>query len=49
MSYDVLKIKQEYESSRLETQRAIENRDMLKHSARPRGQARRRRSSSRPT
>jgi hypothetical protein len=30
MSYDVLRIKQEYEASRLETQRAIENRDMLK-------------------
>lgn len=32
MSYDVLRIKQEYEASRLETQRAIENRDMLKSS-----------------
>ena len=30
ISYDVLKIKQEYEASRLETQKAIENRDMLK-------------------
>ncbi|HEY5922913.1 MAG TPA: hypothetical protein VIV11_14640 [Kofleriaceae bacterium] len=30
LSYDVLKIKQEYEASRLETQRAIQNRDMLK-------------------
>ncbi|HSD90410.1 MAG TPA: hypothetical protein VLB44_22940 [Kofleriaceae bacterium] len=30
MSYDVLRIKQEFEASRLETQRAIENRDMLK-------------------
>ena len=30
ISYDVLKIKQEYEASRLETQRAIHNRDMLK-------------------
>ncbi|NVB82804.1 MAG: hypothetical protein HOV81_30785 [Kofleriaceae bacterium] len=30
LSYDVLRIKQEYEASRLETQRAIENRDMLK-------------------
>jgi hypothetical protein len=30
MSYDVLKIKQEYETSRLETQKAIETRDMLK-------------------
>jgi len=30
MSYDVLKIKQEYENSRLETQKAIETRDMLK-------------------
>jgi len=32
LSYDVLKIKQEYEASRLETQRAIGNRDMLKAS-----------------
>jgi len=30
MSYDVLKIKQEYEASRLETQKAIETRDTLK-------------------
>ncbi len=30
LSYDVLKIKQEYEASRLETARAIQNRDMLK-------------------
>jgi hypothetical protein len=30
MSYDVLKIKQEYETSRLETQKAIDTRDMLK-------------------
>jgi hypothetical protein len=30
LSYDVLKIKQEYEASRLETARAISNRDMLK-------------------
>lgn len=30
LSYDVLRIKQEYEASRLETQRAIENRDMLR-------------------
>lgn len=30
LSYDVLKIKQEFEASRLETQRAIENRDMLR-------------------
>jgi hypothetical protein len=30
MSYDVLKIKQEFEASRLETQKAVENRDMLK-------------------
>ncbi len=30
LSYDVLKIKQEFEASRLETQRAIQNRDMLK-------------------
>lgn len=30
VSYDILKIKQEYETSRLETQRAIANRDMLK-------------------
>jgi hypothetical protein len=30
ISYDVLKIKQEYEASRLETQKAIETRDMLK-------------------
>ncbi|MFT3698776.1 MAG: hypothetical protein QM831_36860 [Kofleriaceae bacterium] len=30
LSYDVLKIKQEYNASRLETQRAIEQRDMLK-------------------
>ena len=30
MSYDVLKIKQEFEASRLETQKAIETRDMLK-------------------
>jgi hypothetical protein len=30
MSYDVLKIKQEYETSRLETQKAIGQRDMLK-------------------
>jgi hypothetical protein len=30
LSYDVLKIKQEYETSRLETARAIQNRDMLK-------------------
>lgn len=30
LSYDVLKIKQEYESSRLETARAVQNRDMLK-------------------
>ena len=30
MSYDVLKIKQEYETSRFETQKAIETRDMLK-------------------
>jgi hypothetical protein len=30
MSYDVLRIKQEYESSRLETQKAIETRDTLK-------------------
>jgi len=30
MSYDVLKIKQEYELSRLETQKAIESRDVLK-------------------
>lgn len=29
ISYDVLKIKQEYEASRLETERAIHNRDML--------------------
>ena len=47
LSYDVLKIKQEYEASRLETQRAIENRDMLKNALDPRGQAARRRSSSR--
>ena len=32
MSYDVLKIKQEYESSRLQTQKAIEMRDALKSS-----------------
>ena len=30
MSYDVLKIKQEYQASRLETQKAIETRDTLK-------------------
>src|SRR5881392_2834051 len=30
MSYDVLKIKQEYETSRFETQTAIETRDTLK-------------------
>jgi len=30
MSYDVLRIKQEYEASRLETQKAIETRDTLK-------------------
>ena len=30
LSYDVLKIKQDYEASRLETQRAIENRNMLR-------------------
>jgi hypothetical protein len=30
LSYDVLKIKQDYEASRLETQKAIETRDMLK-------------------
>jgi hypothetical protein len=30
MSYDVLRIKQEYETSRLETQKAIETRDTLK-------------------
>jgi len=30
LSYDVLKIKQEYEASRLETQRAIDTRNMLK-------------------
>ena len=30
ISYDVLRIKQEYEASRLETQRALHNRDMLK-------------------
>lgn len=30
MSYDVLKIKQEFEASRLETQKAVETRDMLK-------------------
>jgi len=30
MSYDVLKIKQEYEASRLETQKAVETRDTLK-------------------
>jgi hypothetical protein len=30
MSYDVLRIKQEFEASRLETQRAIQNRDMLR-------------------
>ncbi|MEO8551118.1 MAG: hypothetical protein ABI678_14130 [Kofleriaceae bacterium] len=30
MSYDVLKIKQEYEGSRLDTQKAIETRDILK-------------------
>jgi hypothetical protein len=30
MSYDVLKIKQEYESSRLDTQKAIETRDTLR-------------------
>ena len=30
MSYDVLKIKQEFEASRLETQKAIETRDTLK-------------------
>lgn len=30
VSYDVLKIKQEFEASRLETQRAVANRDMLK-------------------
>jgi hypothetical protein len=30
MSYDVLKIKQEYEGSRLDTQKAIETRDTLK-------------------
>lgn len=30
LSYDVLKIKQEFEASRLETERAIANRDMLK-------------------
>ena len=30
LSYDVLKIKQDYEASRLETARAIQNRDMLK-------------------
>jgi hypothetical protein len=29
LSYDVLKIKQDYEASRLETQKAIETRDML--------------------
>jgi hypothetical protein len=32
LSYDVLKIKQEYELSRLETQKAIENREALKSS-----------------
>ncbi len=32
LSYDVLKIKQEYELSRLETQKAIENREALKAS-----------------
>src|SRR5262249_51872354 len=30
ISYDVLRIKQEFETSRLETQKAIETRDMLK-------------------
>ena len=30
LSYDVLKIKQEFEASRLETARAIQNRDMLR-------------------
>jgi hypothetical protein len=30
LSYDVLKIKQEFEQSRLETARAVQNRDMLK-------------------
>ncbi len=30
LSYDVLKIKQEYESSRFETEKAISNRDTLK-------------------
>jgi hypothetical protein len=30
LSYDVLKIKQEFERSRLETARAVQNRDMLK-------------------
>jgi hypothetical protein len=32
LSYDVLKIKQEYEMSRLESQKAIENREALKNS-----------------
>jgi hypothetical protein len=32
LSYDVLKIKQEYEMSRLESQKAIENRQALKNS-----------------